>query len=46
MWRERFGLEELTPDELDPYFRRVERILNVAQVPPDLAGRNARSISI
>jgi choline dehydrogenase-like flavoprotein len=41
MWRERFGLDELTPNELDPYFRRVERILNVAQVPPEIAGRNA-----
>ena len=40
-WRERFGLEQLTPDELDPYFRRVERELNVSQVPPELAGRNA-----
>ena len=39
MWRERFGLEALTPDELDPYFRRVERELNVAQVPPELAGQ-------
>ena len=26
---------------VDPLFRRVERILNVAQVPPELAGRNA-----
>jgi choline dehydrogenase-like flavoprotein len=41
MWRERFGLKQLTPDELDPYFRRVERIVNVAQVPPAIAGRNA-----
>ncbi len=32
---------QLTPAELDPYFRRVERELNVAQVPPELAGRNA-----
>jgi choline dehydrogenase-like flavoprotein len=41
LWRERFGLEALTPEELDPYFRRVERELNVAQVPPELAGNNA-----
>jgi choline dehydrogenase-like flavoprotein len=27
--------------ELDPYYRRAERVLNVAQIPPDLAGRNA-----
>ena len=41
LWRERFGLEALTPQELDPYFRRVERELNVAQVPAELAGNNA-----
>ena len=41
MWAERFGLDELSEDELDPYYRRVERIVNVAQVPPELAGRNA-----
>ena len=28
-------------DELDPYLRRVERVLGVAQVTPELAGRNA-----
>ena len=43
-WRAEFGLEELTDEELDPYFRRVERILNVAQVPPGLAGRNAEVV--
>lgn len=26
---------------LDPYYRRAERVLNVAQIPADLAGRNA-----
>jgi choline dehydrogenase-like flavoprotein len=41
MWGERFGLEELTVDELDPYFRRVERELNVSRTPPEIAGRNA-----
>jgi choline dehydrogenase-like flavoprotein len=41
MWGERFGLEQLTPAELDPYFRRVERELNVVQVPEEIAGRNA-----
>ena len=44
MWRTRFGLDQLTADELDPYFRRVERIINVAQVPPELAGRNAHVV--
>jgi choline dehydrogenase-like flavoprotein len=41
MWRERFGLEELAPEEIDPYFRRVERELNVVRTPAAIAGRNA-----
>jgi choline dehydrogenase-like flavoprotein len=41
MWGERFGLDGLSADDLDPYFRRVERIQNVVQVPPEYAGRNA-----
>ena len=40
-WREDFGLAALTPEALEPCFRRVERILNVSQVPEALAGRNA-----
>src|SRR3954463_14572147 len=44
MWRERFGLDELTATELDPYFRRVERELNVVQVPAEIAGRNAEVV--
>src|SRR3954469_4882840 len=44
MWGERFGLDALNECELDPYFRRVERIINVAQVPPDLAGQNAEVV--
>jgi choline dehydrogenase-like flavoprotein len=41
MWGERFGLDGMGPAELDPFFRRVERIQNVVQVPPEYAGRNA-----
>jgi choline dehydrogenase-like flavoprotein len=41
MWEERFGLEGLGADDLDPFFRRVERIQNVVQVPEAYAGRNA-----
>jgi choline dehydrogenase-like flavoprotein len=40
-WGARFGLDQLSPDELDPFFRRVEREVHVAQVPEDLAGTNA-----
>src|SRR3954470_6598870 len=43
-WRDRFGLDELTPDALEPHFRRVERELGVAQVPSELAGRNAELV--
>ncbi|MDX6696940.1 MAG: hypothetical protein QOE65_337 [Solirubrobacteraceae bacterium] len=39
-WRADLGLDGLTEDALEPFFRRVERILNVSQVPPDLAGPN------
>jgi choline dehydrogenase-like flavoprotein len=41
MWAERFGLDAIGPAELDPLFRRVERIQNVVQVPAEYAGRNA-----
>ncbi len=41
LWSRRFGLEQWTPASLDPFFRRVERELNVAKVPEELAGNNA-----
>ena len=41
MWARRFGLEQLTAPSLDPFFRRVEREINVVQVPAQIAGRNA-----
>jgi choline dehydrogenase-like flavoprotein len=40
-WRGEYGLHELTEDELDPCFERVERALSVAEVTPELAGANA-----
>jgi choline dehydrogenase-like flavoprotein len=40
-WGSEFGLEALTPAELDPFFGRVERELSVSQVTPELAGNNA-----
>jgi choline dehydrogenase-like flavoprotein len=43
-WRSEFGLEGLSADGLEPWYRRVERELNVSQVPPDLAGRNAQVV--
>jgi choline dehydrogenase-like flavoprotein len=41
LWARAFGLDALGPGELDPFFRRVEREINVAQVPAEVAGRNA-----
>jgi choline dehydrogenase-like flavoprotein len=39
---ERWGL--WSAGELDPYFRRVERIFNVCRVPREIAGRNAHAM--
>ena len=44
VWRERFGLDALTSEALEPYFRRVERILNVSQVPAEIAGKNTEIV--
>lgn len=40
-WEHELGLDELTPERLDPAFARVERALSIAEVTPALAGRNA-----
>jgi choline dehydrogenase-like flavoprotein len=40
-WQRDYGLDGLTDDALDPSFARVERALSVAEVTPELAGRNA-----
>lgn len=40
-WQSEYGLHELTAQELDPCFERVERALSVAEVTPELAGANA-----
>jgi choline dehydrogenase-like flavoprotein len=39
-WRSEFGLE-LDAEQLDRCFSRVERALSIAEVEPELAGRNA-----
>jgi choline dehydrogenase-like flavoprotein len=43
-WRGEFGLEALTEAEMDPHFERVETELAVAEVPAELAGRNAEVV--
>jgi choline dehydrogenase-like flavoprotein len=41
-WRREFGLEELADEQaLDPCFARVEQMLSISEVTPELAGRNA-----
>lgn len=44
-WVTDFGLRELTPDALAPYFDRVERVLGVAPVTPATLGGCARVIA-
>ena len=43
-WQAEFGLRDHTVAALDPYFRRVERELNVSQVPASLAGQNTEVV--
>ena len=43
-WGREYGLDALSPEAMDPFFRRVERELGVAQVPPEMAGNNARVV--
>jgi choline dehydrogenase-like flavoprotein len=40
-WARDYGLEELTPEALEPYFEEVERSVHVEQVTPSIAGKNA-----
>lgn len=40
-WSEELGLHDMDQVTLEPFVRRVERILNVTQVTPELAGPNA-----
>ncbi|MBK5229874.1 MAG: GMC family oxidoreductase [Thermoleophilia bacterium] len=42
-WAREFGLD-IDATTLDPFFRRVEREINVAQIPAEIAGENARIV--
>jgi choline dehydrogenase-like flavoprotein len=42
-WARDFGVP-VSAETLDPFFRRVEREINVAQVPADIAGTNTRIV--
>lgn len=44
-WQRDLGLDELGPDQLGPYFDRVESVLQVEQARADLLGGNGRVIA-
>ncbi len=44
-WQRELGLSELGPEQLEPYFQRVEGVLGVAQAKPELMGGNGRVIA-
>jgi len=45
LWREKFGLKDLTEAEMKPYFERVESTINVMEVPEDLLGGSGKIIA-
>ena len=40
-WRDRLGLSAMSEEILDPYFERVEKIVNVTELSWDVLGNNA-----
>jgi len=38
-WRREFGLEEMTPENLEPFFAKVEERINVAPQSPESLGK-------
>jgi choline dehydrogenase-like flavoprotein len=44
-WRDDFGLDELSPEAMGPYFDRVEAVLGVAQAKASLLGGNGRVLA-
>lgn len=43
-WQQTYGLTGIGQEEMAPYFNRVERELNVSQIPPEIAGKNAEVV--
>ncbi|MGC8578526.1 MAG: GMC family oxidoreductase N-terminal domain-containing protein [bacterium] len=39
-WAERFGVQNASPKEMEPYFEQVEKIINVVPVSPQILGKN------
>ena len=44
LWRHRYGLTELTPENLTPHFSAVEERLNISEWPQELANANNQII--
>jgi choline dehydrogenase-like flavoprotein len=40
-WRDELGLEDMTEETLNPYFERVEKVVNVTELSWDVLGKNA-----
>ncbi len=43
-WRDELGLDAMTEETLNPYFARVEKTVNVTELPWDVLGNNARIV--
>ncbi len=44
-WQEHLGLREFTPELMDGLYRRVESMLQVEEVRPEVLGGNARGVA-
>ncbi len=45
-WQENYGLNDITAENMAPYYERVEKTINVVEVPEELLGNSARLIRI
>ena len=43
-WRRELGLSNLTPEEMNPYFAKVEKEINVTDLPWDILGEGAKIV--
>ena len=43
-WRDELGLDAMSEETLNPYFDRVEKIVNVTELPWDVLGNNAKIV--
>ncbi len=43
-WVREFGFSQLSPEKLNPYFEKVEKIINVTETPENLLGGSGRLI--